>query len=90
MADLSNVEVYDLIKELNSRGYKTDLVYGKQDVNWVLEEINDFREEDSQIQLDDSDVEEILDYIFLNTEQTDRHIRNSIRDIILDDYADLD
>ena len=90
MADLSNVETYELFKELNSRGYKTELVYSNYDVRMVLEEINDYREEDSQIQLDDYDVEGVLDYVFMNTEHTDRQIRQSIREAILDDYDTLD
>ena len=33
--DLSAVSNFDLYKELLSRGFKTDLIMGLQDVEWI-------------------------------------------------------
>jgi broad-specificity NMP kinase len=69
--DLSNIESKDLIKELENRGYKTDLVYNIEDVNMQLEYINADRSKKKQIELDDDTkemvlqeaIDEIFDYV---------------------------
>jgi hypothetical protein len=43
--DLSNIESKDLINELNTRGYFTDLLYSVFDVDLQLDTINEDREE---------------------------------------------
>lgn len=43
--DLSNIESKDLINELETRGYFTDLLYSIYDVDLQLDAINEDREE---------------------------------------------
>lgn len=87
--DLSAVSNFDLYKELLSRGFKTDLIMGLQDVEWVLDDINDNREED-KIQLEESDMRDVLDYVFSNTDGTMRALNQSIEEYILDNFDDED
>jgi len=63
--DLSNIDSWDLIKELKSRGYCTDLIFGIRDVDFNLENrVNSDREEDEKIVLTDDEKIEILENCF--------------------------
>jgi hypothetical protein len=63
--DLSEVNAWDLMQELKSRGYFTDLIFGIQDVDFNLEHmVNSDREEDEKLVLTDEEKMEILDSCF--------------------------
>lgn len=63
--DLSNINSWDLMKELKSRGYFTDLIFGTQDVDTNLAMINDNRDEtEPEILLTEEDKMDILDSCF--------------------------
>ena len=63
--DLSEANSWDLMKELESRGYFTDLIFGTQDVDFNLEHmVNSDREEDEKLVLTDEEKMEILDSCF--------------------------
>jgi hypothetical protein len=82
--DLSNIESGDLIKELESRGFKTNLLYNRHDVDLQLSIINDYRGDDYQISSDDLDPDQILDEVFESiTEYVCERINDSIQDKIL-------
>ena len=82
--DLSNIESGDLIKELESRGFKTDLLYNRHDIDLQLCIINDYRGDDHQISLDDLDPDQILDEVFESiTEYMCERINDTIQDRIL-------
>jgi len=82
--DLSNIESNDLIKELESRGFKTNLLYNTNDVDLQLRIINDYRGDDHQISLDDLDSDQILDEVFESiTEYMCERINDTIQDRIL-------
>jgi hypothetical protein len=49
--DLSKLTNRDLLDELQSRGYYTDLIFCTEDVDMQLESINEERDEDKQIVL---------------------------------------
>jgi hypothetical protein len=80
--DLSNIESYDLMKELKSRGYYTDLIFGIGDVDMQLESINDGRDESDIIVLTDDDKRDILDMCF-NTDWYCERMNDDISDEIL-------
>jgi hypothetical protein len=80
--DLSNIESYDLMKELKSRGYHTDLIFGIGDVDMQLESINDGRDESDIIVLTDDDKRDILDMCF-NTDWYCERMNDDISDEIL-------
>lgn len=55
------VDTWDLIKELKSRGYVTELLWCREDVQRQLDNLNDDREEGEKIEMDDMDMDNILD-----------------------------
>jgi hypothetical protein len=81
--DLSNIETRDLIDELKSRGWKTELIFGLSDVDMQLESINGDRDEDNQITLSNDDKGEILDQVFDNVDYHVERINSDIEDKIL-------
>lgn len=87
IVDLSNLDSWDLIKELRSRGYYTDLIFSISDVTTQLDSINDCRDEDDGeiIELDESDKMDILDCCF-NTDYYCQRMNESIEEYILDNY----
>lgn len=63
--DLSNIDSWDLMKELKSRGYCTELIFGIRDVDFNLEHlVNSDREEGEKIVLTDDEKIEILENCF--------------------------
>lgn len=62
--DLSNIDSWDLMKELKSRGYFTDLIFGVSDVDLQLESVNDGRDDDDQIVLTQEEKMDIIDSCF--------------------------
>ena len=65
-ADLSNLDTQDLIQELRNRGFVTQLLFGREDVQMKLDDINENRielDEDNQIKLSDNDMDDILNYV---------------------------
>ena len=64
--DLSNIDSWDLMKELKSRGYYTDLIFGISDVESQLESINFYSDQDEKdyIVLTHDDKIEILENCF--------------------------
>lgn len=83
IVDLSNIESRDLMLELRSRGWKTELMFGLEDVNIQLQNINDERDEEDKIVLDDVDKETILDEVFDSPDYYIERINNDIQDEIL-------
>ncbi len=65
-ADLRNIGTQDIIQELRNRGFVTQLLYGREDVQMRLDDINENRielAEDNQIELSDNDIDDILNYV---------------------------
>ena len=89
--DLSNIESWDLMKELKSRGYYTDLIFGPYDVESTLESLNDNRDEDDEniIVLSEEDKVDILDSCF-NTDWFVERMNESMDEYILDNYDNED
>ena len=85
--DLSNVDSWDLMKELKSRGYYTDLIFGIEDVNSHIHSINEGRDEDdkNQIVLTDDEKRDILDSCF-NTDWYCQRMNEDIEEEILNHY----
>ena len=82
--DLSNIESNDLITELKSRGYKTDLLYHIEDVNLQIDYLNGDREDDEQIKLDDLEKEQVLDDVFYRLDYYYERINSDIQDKVLE------
>jgi hypothetical protein len=61
IVDLSNLDTWDMIKELQSRGWNTELLWCRDDVQTQLDDINEEKSEDEKITLTDEDKDEILD-----------------------------
>lgn len=89
IVDLSNLDSWDLIKELKSRGYYTNLIYTPSDVDMQLESINGDRDEEDGniIILTDDDKKEILDNCF-NTDWYCELMNERLEEYILDYYDD--
>lgn len=88
--DLSNIDSRDLMLELNSRGYYTDLIFSIHDVDSMLDSINGDREEnENQIVLTKEDKMDILDNCF-NTDWYCERMNNDIDDEILNHYDSED
>lgn len=85
--DLSKIHSWDLVEELKSRGWYTNLIYTPSDVDMRLESINGDREniDGNLIVLDEDDKKEILDYCF-NTDYFCELMNESLDDYILDNY----
>ena len=65
-ADLRNLDTQDLIQELRNRGFVTQLLFGREDVQLRLDDINENRlgiSDDNQIELSDNDMDDILNYV---------------------------
>jgi hypothetical protein len=59
--ELKDISTADLINELKSRGYTTELLFCKEDVDLMLDLYNDSEEtDDGPLELSDEDKEEIL------------------------------
>ena len=89
--DLSNIDSWDLMKELKRRGYYTDLIFGPYDVESTLESLNDNRDEDDEniIVLSEEDKVDILDSCF-NTDWFVERMNESMDEYILDNYDNED
>jgi DNA-directed RNA polymerase subunit N (RpoN/RPB10) len=61
IVDLSNLDTWDMIKELQSRGWNTELLWCRDDVQTQLDDINEEKSEDEKIILTDEDKDNILD-----------------------------
>lgn len=76
---------WDLIQELRSRGYLTDLLWSRDDVGQNLEWINEDREDHEKIRdLDDNEKDDILES--LNFGYYTQRINEEIYDKIIDEY----
>ena len=82
--DLSQVNAWDLMKELESRGYFTDLIFGTQDVDSNLTFINDDRVEKGEepIELSQDEKSEIISSCF-NVEWYAEQMNDDIYEQIL-------
>jgi len=89
IVDLSNLDSWDLIKELNNRGYYTQLVYSPSDVDMQLDSINGNRDEEDGniIVLSQEDKEAILQDCF-NTDWYCERMNENLEEHILDNYDD--
>ena len=89
IVDLSNVDSWDLMKELKSRGYYTQLIYSLSDVDMLLDTINDNRDEENGdiIVLCKEDKETILQDCF-NTDWYCERMNENLEEHILDNYDD--
>ena len=62
MEKFKDVDTWDLIKELQSRGWNTELLFGIDDVKRQFDNINEDREEGEKFPpLDEMDMGNILD-----------------------------
>ena len=89
IVDLSNLDSWDLVKELNNRGYYTKLIFSPLDVESCLESINSDREEVDQIVFTKWDMSEVLDNCF-NTDYYCQRMNEDIDQHILDYYDNED
>lgn len=78
--DLSKVKTNDLISELRSRGVNVNLLWSVDDVDLNLERINEDRDDDQQIVLDDFEKQQIIDDLDFGykTERINQEIYNAI------------
>lgn len=84
--DLSKIESKDLINELSSRGYFTDLLYSIHDVDMQLDNINESREGlDNQIVLTKEQKIEVINECF-NLDYYSEQMNSDIEDLILNRY----
>ena len=85
--DLSNIESWDLVDELKSRGWFTNLIYTPSDVDMQLENINGGRDEEDGniIVLQEDDKKDILDLCF-NTDWYCEQLNERLEEYILDNY----
>jgi len=62
MENLKQVDTWDLVKELQSRGWNTELLFGRDDVRRQVESVNDNREESEKFPpLEEDEMDDILD-----------------------------
>ena len=85
--DLSKIHSWDLLEELKSRGWYTNLIYTPSDVEMQLDSINSDRDEEDGniIVLQEDDMKEILDYCF-NTDWYCEQLNERLEEYILDNY----
>lgn len=83
--DLSNVDSWDLMRELKSRGYYTELIFGVSDVDLQLESINDGRDDENQIVLTQEDKMDIIENCF-NSDWYCERMNDDISDEIINHY----
>jgi hypothetical protein len=89
IVDLSNLDSWDLIKELNKRGYYTQLIFSPGDVDMRLHSINGDRDEEDGniIVLSQEEKMDILQDCF-NTDWYCERMNESLEEYILDNYDD--
>ena len=80
--DFSKIETKDLVNELKSRGYKTELIFGLSDVERIIGELNNHRSE--EIVLDDSEKKHILDDVFSSIQYYVEEINGDITGKVID------
>ena len=83
--DLSKIDSWNLVDELKSRGWYTNLIYTPHDVDLQLDSINGDREDEDHIKLDEDDKKDILDSCF-NTDWYCELMNESLGDYILNNY----
>ena len=91
IVDLSNLDSWDLVKELNNRGYYTKLIFGISDVDSQLKSVNDCMdmEDDNIIVLTEDEKIDVLDGCF-NTDWFVERMNESIEEYIRDNYDNGD
>lgn len=91
IVDLSNLDSWDLMKELKRRGYYTDLIFGISDVDSQLKNVNDCMdmEDDNIIVLTEDEKIDVLDGCF-NTDWLCERMNESIEEYIRDNYDNGD
>lgn len=89
IVDLSNLDSWDLIKELNKRGYYTQLIYSPSDVVMIVDSINENRDEEDGniIVLSQEEKMDVLDNCF-NTDWYCERMNDDMAEHILDNYDD--
>ena len=84
-----NVTDGELINELESRGYVTNLLFCREDVKMQLESINEEREDQNEppLVLDDDDADAVLNELNFDypTEMINDRIYNLIIEMFVDD-----
>jgi len=83
MKKLNEYTDRDLLNELMLRGYNTDLVFNLFSVEAVLEEVNNIRDVEDRIVMDEDDMKYILDKS-MNEQSYTRKIVENIRENILE------
>ncbi len=88
IVDLSNLDTWDLIKELQNRGWNTELLWCRDDVQTQLNDINEEREKEgkSKVILSDGDKDSILEDLSYeyHTERLNEEIYQKVYDYIED------
>ena len=87
--NIKNATPFDLIDELKSRGYYTELLFCRKDVLNQLQEINDgiMSVDIKKIVLTEDDIDEILDS-HINVGWLCEKINDSIYNGIVNDFGD--
>mgnify|MGYP007090470383 CR=1 FL=1 len=83
MKKLNEYTDRDLLNELMLRGYNTDLVFNLFSVEAVLEEVNNIRDVEDRIVMDEEDMKYVLDKS-MNEQSYTRKIVENIRENILE------
>ena len=78
---------FELIRELNNRGYFTDLLYSKHSVNDILDAINERRDDDGEepISIPENKILGILE-ASINVRLIESLINERIEEEIFDNY----
>ncbi len=80
---MENLQSFELIQELQKRGYYTDLLFSIYDVESILDQVNDDRADDEQIVINPDEFMDILDKA-VNLDYITSDINERIENIIND------
>ena len=88
IVDLSNLDTWDLIKELQNRGYNTELLWCREDIQTQLNDVNELRESEGKepVILSDEDKDFILESLSYewHCERMNEEIYNKVYDYVED------
>lgn len=88
IVDLSNLDTWDLIKELQNRGYNTELLWCREDIQTQLNDVNELRESEGKepVTLSDEDKDFILESLSYewHCERMNEEIYNKVYDYVED------
>lgn len=90
MSQFENFTDGELINELQSRGYVTDLLFSREDVQMRLDSLNEDREDEDlpPVEMDDEEKDHILENV--GTEWFIERINESLFDLVSDYFEEQD